>query len=423
MGAVSNFDRLVICKRNKTYVLVFRENPGVEVIVPSRISSDIGCIGPRSFAQIESGSVWLAERGLALYDGRTVQHVPESVMMNNIFTDPANPNYVRRDRNGRVIEAVGVFYPKREQYLLLLPTVNTNRGCDMMLVWDVKLKNITILKFCQQFLSMVVAKDADGNQRVYLGDTNGFVWIYDVGDTDGVGFPNATGTVRGDISFAGVDAVTGASFLDDDEATFITGGIPSFAGLSGLPGFSGSLGGSDVGLAGVCVYFRRKDAAFDDPWSVRTVYAASETRLFVTPEWGPDTPFDSSGVVEFEYMLGPIGIDWQFKPQNYGTDDTSKRSWRQIVVHEIEQFSSKLRVDLQPDFQLADPEEGTVVDPVTNDVGEGRTFRMDYEKGRQLKPVGRQIHFFMAVRMRNFAPEEPIRLINHILCETPRTSK
>jgi hypothetical protein len=112
---------------------------------------------------------------------------------------------VRRDRNGRVIEAVGVFDPKREQYLLLLPTVNTNRGCDMMLVWDVKMRNITLLKFCQQFLSMTVGKDSDGNERVYIGDTNGFVWIYDIGDCDGVGVPNATGTVRGDVSNAGVD--------------------------------------------------------------------------------------------------------------------------------------------------------------------------------------------------------------------------
>lgn len=423
MGAVSNFDRLVICKRRKTYVLTFRENPGIEVFVPSRISSDIGCIGPRTFAQVEAGSVWLADRGLAIYDGRTVQHVPESANMNSIFTDPDNPNYVRRDRNGRVIEAVGVFDPSREQYLLLLPTVNTNRGCDMMLVWDVKLQNITLLKFCQQFLSMVVGKDAAGNERVYLGDTNGFVWIYDVGDTDGVGFPNATGTVRGTVTFAGVDPSTGASVLDDSMASFIEGGIPGLADLSGVAGLSGSFGGADMGLAGACVYTRRIGVAYDEPWTVRQIYAATNTRLFVTPQWGPDTPFDATGVAAFEYMIGAIELDLLFKPQNYGTDDMSKRDWRQIVVHEVEQFASKLRVDLLPDFSLADPEADTVVDPVTNETGEGRLFRMDYTKGRQIKPVGRQIHFYMAIRMRNFAPEEPIRVINHLLCTEPRTSK
>lgn len=423
MGAVSNFDRLVICKRHKTYVLTFAENPGLEVIVPTRISSDIGCIAPRSFAQVEDGSVWLADRGLAIFDGRSVRHIEESTMMNAIFVDPDNPNYIRRDRNGRVIEAVGVFYPKKQEYLLLLPSKNSNRGCDMMVVWDTKLRNITLFKFCQEFLSMTVAKDSEGNQRVYLGDTNGFVWLFDIGDTDGAGVPNATGTLRGTVTFAGVDSTTGASVLDDDSASFITGGIPGLAGLSGAAGFSGALGGGDVGLAGVCLYTRRRGADYEDPWTQRTIYAATSTRLYVTPQWGPDTPFDSTGEIEFEYMIGPIEMDWIFKPQNYGTDDMSKRDWRQIIVHAVEDFSSKLRVDLLPDFSMADPEDGTVVDPDTGETREGRTFLMDNSRGRQVRPVGRNIHFFMGVRMRNFAPEEPIRIINHLLCVEPRTSK
>lgn len=423
MGAASNYDRLVICKRKKSYVLTFRENPGIEVYVPSRISSDIGCIGPRTFAQVESGTVWLAERGLAIFDGRSVQHVPESVMMNQLFVDPDDPNYVRRDRNGRVIEAVGVFYPKREQYLLLLPTVQTTRGCNLMLVWDTKLRNITLVKFYQEFLSMVVAKDAQGNERVYIGDANGFVWIYDIGDTDGVGVPNATGTVRGDVTGAGIEELTGASYLDCDTASFIEGGVPEVAGLSGIAGLSPSFDNTNMGLAGAVVLTRRKDAAYDDPWTARTVYAATTTRLYVTPEWGPDRPFDDTGEFEWEFMLGAIGMDAIFKPQNYGIDDTQKRSWRQIVVHEVESFASQLRVDLLPDFSMVDPEADTVVDPVTGETGEGRVFRMDYSKGRQIKPVGRQIHNHMAVRMRNLAPEEPIRVINHVLCEEPRGSK
>lgn len=422
MGAVSNYDRLVICKRRKTYVMTFRELPGLEVIVPARISSDIGCIGPRTFAQAEVGSIWLADRGLAIFDGRSVAHVPESAAMNDIFTDEENPNYVRRDRNGRVIEAVAVFYPKREQYLLLLPTVQTTRGCNMMLVWDVKLRNITLLKFCQEFLSMVVAKDSNGNERVYLGDTNGFVWIYDIGDTDGVGFPNATGTVRGDVTFAGIDAESGASVLVSEGASFIEGGIPIFASLSGVAGLSPSWDGSHVGLAGVCVYTRLKGAAYDDPWLQRTIYAATTDTLYVTPQWGPDTPFDATGEFQYEFMIGPIQLDLLFKPQNYGVDDMQKRSWRQYVIHEVEQFASELRIDLLPDFQFIDSEADTVVGD-DGQTGQGRIFRMDYSKGRQEHPVGRLIHDFMAVRMRNFAPEEPIRIINHLLGEDTQKGK
>jgi hypothetical protein len=417
IGGASNFDRLVICKRRKTYVMSFREFPSLEVIVPSRVSSDIGCIAPRSFAQVAVGTVWLSDRGLALFDGRGVYHVPESEQMNDIFVDPENPNYVRRDANGRVIEAVGVFYPKREQYLLLLPTIETDRGCNLMLVWDVHLKNVTLLKFCQEFLSMVVGKDTDGDERVYLGDSNGFVWIFDVGDTDGAGFPNATGTVRGTIASVGTTE-DGVSFLTIDGGGLIQGGLPSLADLSGLAGLTPSFDGGDLGLAGVCIYVRAADAEDGDPWTVRTIFAATDNTIYVTVPWGAEAP-----LAGYEFMIGAIEFDCIFKPRNYGTDDLTKRNWRQVLVHESEDFASELKVELLPDFAMSDPEDETVIDPVTQDVGKGRVFRMDFEKGRQVRPVGRDVHAYEGVRFYNFAPEAPIRIINHSLMMTPRTSK
>jgi hypothetical protein len=414
VGLESNFSRLVMCKRNKTYVLAFRDTP-LEVNVPARVSSDIGCIGPRTFAQIEAGTVWLADRGLAMYDGRGVGHIPESVEINSIFTDPDDARYVRRNSSGLVIDAVGVFYPKREQYLLLLPTVQTNRGCNLMLVWDTKLRNITLLEFCQEFLSMVVAKDDEGNERVYLGDSNGFVWLYDFGDTDGVGTPGDTGTVRGTVTAAGVQADNGASFLDDDNASFIQGGLPAFGGLSGLPGLSPALDGGDIGLAGVCIYTKADGDAVEEFSVVRSIFAISETRIYVSPAWGSDTPEVGS-----EYMIGPIKFEALFKPRAYGTDDMLKRNWRQVLTHQVAESASRLEVELLPDLQLSDDEEETV----QNDSGEtGRLFLMDYYKGRQTRPVGRRIHNYMGVRMKNFAPEEPIAIINHTLDVEGRQSK
>lgn len=419
MGAVSNFDSLVICKRRKTYVLRFNDNPFLEVFCPTRISSDIGCIGPRTFAQVESGSVWLGDRGIVLFDGRSVQHLPASDAMNDMFTDPENARYVRRDRNGRVIDAVGVFYPAREQYLLLVPTVQTDRGCNVMVVWDVKLDNITVLEFCQQFQSMVVGKDAEGNERVYVGDTDGFVWIMDIGYTDGVGLPNATGTVAGTVTAAGTDDDFGAAFLDDASASFIEGGLPGAAGLSGVLGLSGAFSGltGELGLAGTCLYTRPAGSSYDTPWTVRKIFAATSTRLYITPPWDADQP-----AVGDPYMIGAINFDCLFKPQNYGTDDPTKRDWRQVVVHEVEDFASEVRVDILPDFQFSDPEADTVTDDA-GVTGAGRTFLMDYAKGRQVRPVGRLVHSFMAVRIRNFAPEAPVRIVNHSLMVELRTSK
>jgi hypothetical protein len=416
MGAVSNFDSLVICKRRKTYVLRFDDDPSV-VFCPTRISSDIGCIGPRTFAQVASGSVWLADRGIAHFDGRSVEMVPESVVFDVFFTDPDNPNYVRRDTNGRVIGAVGCFYPKRQQYLLLLPTVQTVRGANLMMVWDTQLRNITVYTFCQEFLSMTLGKDSDGNERVILGDANGFVWYFDIGGNDGVGAPGVTGTVRGSITAAGIDPSLGASYIEDENASFIEGGLPGLAGLSGVPGLSGAFAGDDLGLAGVCIFYRRRDAEVDDPWSSRVVYAATDKRLFVTPSFTDDAPDD-----EYEYMLGPIDFMAKFKPANFGDDDVLKRDWRQILVHEPELVTSIVRVQLIPDFQENDEEEGDIAAP-DGTTGQGHVFDLSYPKGRQVRAVGRKLYNFEQVVLTNFAPDEPVRILNHLLAVDPHGSK
>jgi hypothetical protein len=417
VGANSNFNRLLICKRRKTYVIAFREQPIIEIVVPTLIGRDIGCIASRSFAQIASGTVWLSDRGLALYDGRGVSMVPESSVMNDLFVNPDNPNYMRRDPNGITVGAAGVYYPKREQYLLLIPTVKTERGASLILVWDTELRNVTLLEFCQEFLSIEVAKDDEGNERIYLGDTNGFVWIWDVGDTDGVGFPNATGTVRGTVTAAGIEPLIGSSFLDDENAGFLIGGVPGLGDLSGISGFSGLSGRSIMGMAGACVFWRPADSSLDTPWKSRFVYASTSTRLFVTPNWGAEIPD-----VGDEYMIGPIEFRAEFKPANYGTDDFTKRSWRQIIVHEPEEVSTVLRTELLRDFQNSDIDEDTVTDE-DGATGEGRTYDLGFGKGRQIRPVGRLIHNFMGVRLSNFAPEEPLTIINHVLGEIPRLSK
>ena len=416
MGAVSNYDALVICKQRKTYVLRFNETPA-EVVCPDRISSDIGCIGPRTFAQVASGSVWLADRGIAHFDGRSVEMVPESVAFDSFFTDPDNPNYVRRDTLGRAIGAVGVFYPKRQQYLLLLPTVQTVRGANVMMVWDTQLRNITVYTFCQEFLSMTIGKDAEGNQRVLLGDANGFVWYFDIGNSDGVGTPGATGTVRGSVTAAGIDPSLGASYIEDENASFLEGGLPGLAGLSGVPGLSGAFAGDDLALAGVCVFYRPRGSLPDVPWSQRVVYAATATRLFTTPAFTDDAPDDT-----YEYMIGPIDFFAKFKPANFGDDDVLKRDWRQILVHEVEQVSSIVRVQLIPDFGEEDEEEGSIKAP-DGTTGQGHTFDLSYVKGRQVRPTGRKLYNFEQVVISNFAPEQPVRLLNHLLAVDPHTSK
>jgi hypothetical protein len=163
------------------------------------------------------------------------------------------------------------------------------------------------------------------------------------------------------------------------------------------------------------VFTRSAGAALDDPWTSRFIFVATPTRLYVTPSWGDDTP-----AVGDDYMIGPISMEAIFKPNNYGTDEQLKRDWQQIVVHEPETVASSLRVELIPDFAEVDDEELTVVDQ-DDTVGRGRVFDMSLAKGRQLRPVGRRIYNFMQIKMSNFAPDEPVRILNHILRSRPRS--
>ncbi len=410
MGAVSNFDAILACKRNKSYRVAWRENPITEIVVPTLISKDVGMIGPRSPAQVASGSVFLADRGLGLFDGRSVTHLPESDHMNDLFTNPNNARYVRRDRNGRVIGAAGAFYPAKEQYLLLLPTVQTDRGANLMVVWDVSLRNITLFEFCQEFVSIEVGKDADGNQRVYLGDASGFVWLFDIGTNDGVGYPNSTGTVSGTVTRAGVDD-NGASFFDDDNASFIIGGLPELAGgISGV-GLSGLDGDSQLGLAGVCLFFRENE---NDEWKRRQIFLSNGTRIWVTPSWGADQPDEG-----WEYMLGPIEFNASFKPTDYGTADFEKRPWRHAIEYDPQQVGTQLQVELLFDFESVDPVSGTQLE----DGRKARVFDLSLSRGKQVEPVERTIDNFLQVKLRNFAPDQPVRLLNHYLMITPKVSR
>jgi hypothetical protein len=139
--------------------------------------------------------------------------------------------------------------------------------------------------------------------------------------------------------------------------------------------------------------------------------------LFVTPSFTTDAP-----PVGYDYMIGPIDFRAEFKPTNYGDDDVLKRDWRHALVYEPETVSSVVRVQLIPDFQNSDDEEGTIENEV-GDVGAGRTFDLSYNKGRQTRPVGRRIFDFEQVIITNFAPEQPIRILNHVLMVEPHISK
>lgn len=401
----SSYDRLIIAKRTKTYVADYREVPALEIVDPSRISPDIGCVGSRTFTQVENWSVWLADRGIALFDGRGVQHLPVSDGICDIFIDPENPRYMRRNRNGLVPEAVAVNYPVRQQVWLGIPTIRGNRGFDCIVVWDYKENTTTLYEFCNQFVSMVVAKDSEGNPKVYLGDDKGFVWVADTGHSDGVGTPGNTGTVAGTSTEESSDTFS----LTDSNATFIEGGIPGLGGLSGVAGLSPFEDNEPLGLAGSCVYFEDPDGDFEaadgSKWIKRVLWAATKQKLYYTPPSATPLPEGT------RYVIGAINWFATFKPTSLQKDSSIKRTVDLFVVHVPEEFDSQVKIECFPDFATEDEREGAILS--TDDATpNGRTVLMSNPKGSQIVPLGRIVSRYMGYRLSNFAPEQPIRLLN-----------
>jgi hypothetical protein len=395
-GISSSFNALIITKRSKTYALSYRDHPALEGQEPTRISPDIGCVGPRTFTQVENATVWLADRGIALFDGRGVQHLPVSDDISDIFTDPDNPLYMRRNSRGIVLEAVAVNYPAKQQYWLGIPTVRSNRGFDLVIVWDYKEQTIFCYEFCNQFLSMVVGKDTAGNQKVYLGDDKGFLWVADTGFTDGAGLPGATGTLRGTVETV-VDTFT----FEDSKATFIEGGVPVLGDFSGEEGITPLWDEDPLGLAGVCIFFRNPG---ETEWVTRKIWLSSKQRIFFTP------PMDDL-LAGAEYMIAPIDFLAEFKPWNLGSDKEVKRAVDLFVIHEPEDFDSRLRVEFLADFEDEDRAEGAVQSDDSGVAG-SRVFTLSHRSGKQKMALGRIVHTFQNLRLTNFAPEEPVRILN-----------
>ena len=178
------------------------------------------------------------------------------------------------------------------------------------------------------------------------------------------------------------------------------------AGLSGVAGLSGAFSGApgdNLGIAGACLFFRPAGSAPDDAWDSRIVFAATATRLYVTPA----VTIDLTG---YEYMLGPIELDLRFKPTNYGSDDRTKRDWRHAVTFVPQEQASQLRVEYLTDLASTDELATETAEPT---VGQGRLFDMSQSKGRLTAPLPRQIHSYVAVRVHNHAPDEPVELLNH----------
>lgn len=225
MGAIRS--NLIVTKREETYAYGFNKFAGLGQ--DFQISSRIGCVSNRTFSVDENGTGrWLAVNGIAESNGERVRII--SLPIADKFRDIVFDG----DKGDLAPRAVAVHDVNNHEYICAIPTVlaDNDVGCREMIVYNYHTGVWAIYVLEVEITALSLARDEDGYPVVLMGDENGYVWRWGVGDTDGAGLAGNPGTVKGTVD---VYNVSPEVFLQDNDAAFFRGtGSPNL-GLRGAP--------------------------------------------------------------------------------------------------------------------------------------------------------------------------------------------
>lgn len=170
-GVESFGDNLVIFKDTAVFRFPGDRGPLVKI-------SDHGCVAPDSVAVTPYGVIYVGREGVWLTDGDTVV----------LLSAPLRPLFVERTTETLYADAVGVYFPRRDQFWLQLTpgtgdgfvlhhiVIPTNQGEQQQLAWS-RIPGLPMN--CG-----TVFEGAGDIGELYLGDTGGTVWLRDTGSTD-----------------------------------------------------------------------------------------------------------------------------------------------------------------------------------------------------------------------------------------------
>lgn len=142
--------------------------------------AQVGCIAPASVAVTPFGVVFVGREGVWLTDGNSL--VPLSAPIRSLFVD--------RSSQRTYPDAVGVYYPRRDQYVLHLDPAAGGPGYVLhriatpagdgsegqLLAWS-RIPGLP--------MNCGAVWDGQGDAgELYLGDRQGYVWLRDVGEAD-----------------------------------------------------------------------------------------------------------------------------------------------------------------------------------------------------------------------------------------------
>ena len=185
----SIYENLIVCKRNKTY-LVDGTSPNTYIVY--QIAKSVGCIAPSTMKVCDTGYevapgltkhvvVWLSDAGVVMFDANSVINISSDIA--DRF-DPTSSNYI----NTAITNKFTAFYDaKRTAYHIQIAT-GSSTTLNEEWVYDLARRKWYQINRGAKYLTCgFEVEDAVGNNYVYGGTDDGYLERLEYGNTfDGV---------------------------------------------------------------------------------------------------------------------------------------------------------------------------------------------------------------------------------------------
>ncbi len=352
----------------KTFALDFNQTPALGYGTVNELSTAIGCLSHRSIQDIGGVLLWLAEGGIVASQGGAPKYISDEV--HSEFDEMV------REPTGRCRNAFAVNWAREQKYLLFIPRLGDTVGCSKCICVSYDAVpgepqfRFTVYTFHKEFTSGFVeqhttttADDTNYEGFPILGDKDGFVWSFGIGDADGP----SSGTVSGTVT----SAASSPEYLTDTAATFYTTGL---------------------GLQGMVVTVRRASDATEQH---KLIGSNTSNTLY------PDTEWDWVPTAGDTFWVGGIDAYYETPWSSLGGDYGTKKLHR-IISTVARESSGTAEVDFYTDF-------ATTPVAFTN---ESNDLALDDTDGRVVTNMsGKKCHY-VKFRWHNKKPDMPWTLKN-----------
>lgn len=310
-------NNLVMATSEHTYALNYGAEPLDSGGVAASIRRGIGCIGNFSGAECNGLAYWLSDQGVVRCDGQRVDVVSHS--FRKMFVDREDPDYILRKRSdGMAIDAYGVHYPARNQYLLAVRTRTGRQGANVVLCHNYLLDTWDILRVPCGIVGWSPCKDEKNNPILLFSDPYGGVWKWDASYVDGAGENNNHGRLTGLFQST---ATLSDTLLPEPGGLFVSTLSNNFASATlGLENaYIKIIGGTGVGQERRIVNNTTKIVYRDTPWDIAP---------------------DAASVWE----IGGITCIWNLKRADFGKRGNIKRLKHLSVDYDRQDLAGTVRV-------------------------------------------------------------------------------